>query len=196
MGLFNIFSKKEPKTDLERGLNKTKEGVFAKLARAVAGKSKVDDEVLDELEEVLISSDVGVDTTVRIIRRIEERVARDKYMNTSELQNILRDEITALLEERGETDAGFDTAKRNGYPFVVMVVGVNGVGKTTTIGKLAAIPQSWEKSIYRCRGHIPGCCDRTTRSMGRTCRSNSGQTKHGIRPGIGSIRHPQISCCQ
>ncbi|MBQ4280227.1 MAG: signal recognition particle receptor subunit alpha, partial [Rikenellaceae bacterium] len=86
MGLFNIFSKKEPKNDLERGLAKTKEGVFAKLARAVAGKSKVDDEVLDELEEVLISSDVGVDTTVRIIRRIEERVARDKFMNTSELQ--------------------------------------------------------------------------------------------------------------
>ncbi len=148
MGLFNIFSKKEPKTDLERGLNKTKEGVFAKLARAVAGKSKVDDEVLDELEEVLISSDVGVDTTVRIIRRIEERVARDKYMNTSELQNILRDEITALLEERGETDAGFDTAKRNGYPFVVMVVGVNGVGKTTTIGKLAAQFHKAGKKVY------------------------------------------------
>ena len=149
MGLFNIFSKKEPKNDLERGLAKTKEGVFAKLARAVAGKSKVDDEVLDELEEVLISSDVGVDTTVRIIRRIEERVARDKFMNTSELQAILREEITALLEERSDNaGAGFDIGKRNGQPFVIMVVGVNGVGKTTTIGKLAAQLNKAGKKVY------------------------------------------------
>ena len=98
MGLFNIFSKKEHKEDLDKGLEKTKEGVFSKLARAVAGKSKVDEEVLDNLEEVLITSDVGVDTTVRIIERIEKRVAEDKYMNTAELNRILRTEITALLE--------------------------------------------------------------------------------------------------
>ena len=154
MGLFNIFSKKEPKNDLERGLEKTKEGVFAKLARAVAGKSKVDDEVLDELEEVLISSDVGVDTTVRIIRRIEERVARDKFMNTSELQAILREEITALLEERGDdATEGFDVGKKNGQPFVIMVVGVNGVGKTTTIGKLAAQLNKAGKKVYHACGY-------------------------------------------
>ena len=99
MGLFNIFSKKENKADLDKGLEKTKEGVFSKLARAVAGKSKVDEEVLDNLEEILISSDVGVDTTVRIIERIEQRVAADKYMNTAELNAILREEITAMLEE-------------------------------------------------------------------------------------------------
>lgn len=98
MGLFNIFSKKENKADLDKGLEKTKEGVFSKLARAVAGKSKVDEEVLDNLEEILISSDVGVDTTVRIIERIEQRVAADKYLNTAELNAILREEITAMLE--------------------------------------------------------------------------------------------------
>ena len=136
MGLFNIFSKKENKADLDKGLEKTKEGVFSKLARAVAGKSKIDEEVLDNLEEILISSDVGVDTTVRIIERIEQRVAADKYMNTAELNAILREEITAMLEENRDAEGALSFEKRNGQPFVVMVVGVNGVGKTTTIGKL------------------------------------------------------------
>lgn len=149
MGLFNIFSKKENKADLNKGLEKTKEGVFSKLARAVAGKSKVDDEVLDNLEEVLITSDVGVDTTVRIIERIGQRVARDKYMNASELNRILREEITALLEESDEgEDQGFSPEKRNGFPLVIMVVGVNGVGKTTTIGKLAAQFKKAGKKVY------------------------------------------------
>ncbi len=149
MALFNIFSKKENKEDLDKGLQKTKEGVFAKLARAVAGKSKVDDDVLDNLEEILITSDVGVDTTLRIIERIEKRVATDKYMNTSELNNILREEITALLEENTEgKDGGYDIEKQNGNPYVIMVVGVNGVGKTTTIGKLAAKFKNAGKKVY------------------------------------------------
>ena len=114
MGLFNIFSKKENKADLDKGLEKTKEGVFSKLARAVAGKSKVDEEVLDNLEEILISSDVGVDTTVRIIERIEQRVAADKYMNTAELNAILREEITAMLEENRDAEGALSFEKRNG----------------------------------------------------------------------------------
>ena len=148
MGLFNIFSKKENKADLDKGLEKTKEGVFSKLARAVAGKSKVDEEVLDNLEEILISSDVGVDTTVRIIERIEQRVAADKYMNTAELNAILREEITAMLEENRDAEGALSFEKRNGQPFVVMVVGVNGVGKTTTIGKLAAQLKKAGKKVY------------------------------------------------
>lgn len=149
MGLFNIFSKKENKEDLNKGLEKTKTGVFSKLARAIAGKSKVDDEVLDNLEEVLITSDVGVDTTLRIIERIEKRVAADKYMNTSELNNILREEITALLEENKDAGGdGFSYEKKNGMPYVIMVVGVNGAGKTTTIGKLAAKLKQAGKKVY------------------------------------------------
>lgn len=149
MGLFNIFSKKENKEDLNKGLEKTKTGVFSKLARAIAGKSKVDDEVLDNLEEVLITSDVGVDTTLRIIERIEKRVAADKYMNTSELNNILREEITALLEENKNAGSdGFSYEKKNGMPYVIMVVGVNGAGKTTTIGKLAAKLKQAGKKVY------------------------------------------------
>ncbi len=151
MGLFDFFSKKENKENLDKGLEKTKQSVFSKLARAVAGKSRVDEEVLDELEEVLITSDVGVETTVRIIERIEERVARDKFMNVSELNGILREEITALLEENpvkdsGELGFGYETG--NGDPFVVMVVGVNGVGKTTTIGKIAAQLTAAGKKVY------------------------------------------------
>lgn len=136
MGIFSFFSK-EKKETLDKGLSKTKESVFGKIARAVAGKSKVDDEVLDNLEEVLITSDVGVETTLKIIKRIEARVARDKYVNTQELNGILREEIAALLTENNTTDAedfGILSGKK---PYVVMVVGVNGVGKTTTIGKLA-----------------------------------------------------------
>ncbi len=148
MGLFNLFSKKENKEDLNKGLAKTKEGVFSKLARAVAGKSKVDDEVLDNLEEILITSDVGVDTTVRIIERIEKRVATDKYMNTAELNAILRDEITAMLEENRNNEEALSFERQNGNPFVIMVVGVNGVGKTTTIGKLAAKLTKAGKKVY------------------------------------------------
>jgi len=136
MGIFGFFDKKK-KQSLDEGLAKTKESVFVKLSRAVIGKSKVDEEVLDNLEEVLISSDVGVDTTLKIIKKIEERVARDKYMGVDELNKILKEEITALLDENNSTDVSdFDLPKTDG-PYVIMVGGVNGVGKTTTIGKLA-----------------------------------------------------------
>lgn len=136
MGIFGFFDKKK-KQNLDEGLAKTKESVFVKLGRAVIGKSKVDDEVLDNLEEVLISSDVGVDTTLKIIRRIEERVARDKYLGVDELNKILKEEITALLDENNSTDVSDFDLPETAKPYVIMVVGVNGVGKTTTIGKLA-----------------------------------------------------------
>ncbi|MCR5820950.1 MAG: signal recognition particle-docking protein FtsY [Bacteroidaceae bacterium] len=139
MGLFNFFSKNKEaqKETLDKGLEKTKESFFGKLTRAVAGKSKVDDDVLDNLEEVLVTSDVGVDTTLNIIERIEARVARDKYVGTSELNHILRDEIAQLLTENNTTDTEGFTISSDQRPYVIMVVGVNGVGKTTTIGKLA-----------------------------------------------------------
>lgn len=136
MGLFGIFSKKKKET-LDTGLEKTKDSVLGKISRALAGKSKVDDEVLDNLEDVLISSDVGVDTTLKIIKRIEERVARDKYVSTAELNDILRSEIEALLTESGTIDGDSFVLPTESKPYVIMVVGVNGVGKTTTIGKLA-----------------------------------------------------------
>lgn len=138
MALFGLF-RKEEKEILDRGLSKTRENVFSRLTRAVAGKSKIDDEVLDNLEEVLVSSDVGVDTTLRIIDRVSKRVARDKYVGTSELNSILREEIAGLLEENSSThdvSTGFD-APLPAKPYVILVVGVNGVGKTTTIAKLA-----------------------------------------------------------
>ena len=149
MAFFDIFKKKQdtPPTgeqaqkqqeELSAGLEKTKTGLFSKLARAVAGRSTIDAGVLDDLEEVLISSDVGVETTVKIIRRIEERVARDKYMNASELQSILRGEIATLMEDAHGSSENFGLDATEGQPYVVMVVGVNGAGKTTTIGKLAA----------------------------------------------------------
>ena len=136
MGLFGLFNKNKKET-LDKGLEKTKESVFGKLARAVAGKSKVDDDVLDDLEEVLVTSDVGVDTTLKVISRIEERVARDKYVSTGELNGILRDEIAALLSENNSDDNGNWDLPADHRPYVILVVGVNGVGKTTTIGKLA-----------------------------------------------------------
>ncbi|MFT6165788.1 MAG: fused signal recognition particle receptor [Vicingaceae bacterium] len=136
MGLFGFFSK-EKKKDLDEGLSKTKDSFFGKLSRAVVGKTKVDDEVLDNLEEILITSDVGVDTTLKIIKRIEARVEKDKYVGTNELDEILRDEIAALLEENNSTDYDEFTLPTDKKPYVIMVVGVNGVGKTTTIGKLA-----------------------------------------------------------
>ena len=138
MGLFDFFKKKETdEGQLKESLTKSKESVFDKIARAVAGKSKVDDDVLDDLEDVLISSDVGVETTLKIIKRIEERVARDKYVTTSELTQILRSEIATLLTENGILDGDKFSIPENAKPYVIMVVGVNGVGKTTTIGKLA-----------------------------------------------------------
>jgi fused signal recognition particle receptor len=136
MGLFSFFTK-EKKQDLDKGLEKTRSSVFNKLTKAIAGKSKVDDDVLDELEEILVTSDVGVQTTLRIIERIQDRVLRDKYLGTSELNRILKEEIAALLQENNSGDGeGFDLAVA-AKPYVIMVVGVNGVGKTTTIGKLA-----------------------------------------------------------
>ncbi len=146
MSFLGLFSK-EKKATLDKGLEKSKSTFFDKLSKAVVGKSKVDDEVLDELEEVLITSDVGVDTTVKIIERIEERVAKDKYLNTTELNVILREEIAGLLAENNTKDlTDFDLPKVDG-PYVIMVVGVNGVGKTTTIGKLAAQLKALDKKV-------------------------------------------------
>ena len=136
MGLFGLFSKKKKET-LDEGLAKSKENVFTKIARAVAGRTTIDDSVLDELEDVLVTSDVGVETTLKIIRRIEERVQRDKYVSTSELTSILRGEIAELLTENGAADGEDFSLPADRKPYVIMVVGVNGVGKTTTIGKLA-----------------------------------------------------------
>lgn len=172
MGFFDLFKKKqdnpaaqseaearndapqrtetaaEERRELAEGLQKTKTGLFSKLARAVAGRSKVDDAVLDDLEEVLITSDVGVETTVKIIERIEQRIARDKYMNTSELNSILRDEIASLLEESHASADNFGLEVKEGMPYVMMVVGVNGAGKTTTIGKLAAQLVKAGRKVY------------------------------------------------
>lgn len=136
MGIFDFFSK-EKKESLDKGLQKSNENLFSKLGKAMVGKSRVDENILDELEEILITSDVGVDTTIKVIRKIEDRVARDKYVTTAELDQILREEIASLLEENksGES-ADFDLPPGQ-KPYVIMVVGVNGVGKTTTIGKLA-----------------------------------------------------------
>lgn len=138
MSFFKRFFSKEKKQDLDKGLEKTKEGFFGKISRAVAGKNTVDTEVLDELEGALIASDVGLETTIKIIDRIEARVAKDKYLNTAELNNILRNEITEILAENNTADVeDFDIPKDATNPHIIMVVGVNGVGKTTTIGKLA-----------------------------------------------------------
>ena len=147
MGIFGFFNKDKKET-LDKGLEKTKTSVFSKLARAVAGKSKVDDDVLDNLEEVLITSDVGVDTTLKIIERIEERVARDKYVSTSELNGILRDEIADLLAENNSEDNDNWDLPSDHKPYVILVVGVNGVGKTTTIGKLAYQYKAAGKKVY------------------------------------------------
>lgn len=147
MGIFGLFNK-EKKEALNGGLEKTKRSVFGKLSRAIIGKSTVDDDVLDKLEEVLITSDIGVDTTLKIIHRIEQRVARDKYVSTSELNGILREEITALLTEN-DNGAGDDWDLPSGSsPYVILVVGVNGVGKTTTIGKLAYKLKQAGKKVY------------------------------------------------
>jgi fused signal recognition particle receptor len=148
MALFGLFGSKskEEKKSLNDGLEKTKTGIFEKISRAVAGKSRVDDETLDGIEEALIASDIGVQTTLRIIERLEARVAKDKFMNTSELNKILKEEIEALLDidDNYNSDIPFDLTKK---PYVILVVGVNGVGKTTTIGKLAARLKSSGKTV-------------------------------------------------
>ena len=135
--MFGLFSK-EKKDSLDQGLQKSKEGFFTRLSKAVAGKSKVDDEVLDNLEEILVSSDVGIETTLKIIERIQERVARDKYLTAAELDRILKEEIAALLSENTTADVADFETPADKKPYVMLVVGVNGVGKTTTIGKLSA----------------------------------------------------------
>lgn len=137
MGLFSVFSKKKKKQDLDKGLDKTRQSVFAKISKAVVGKSKIDDEVLDNLEEALVTSDVGVQTTLKIIERIEARVAKDKFLGTDELNQMLKEEIVELLQENNSADADDFVLPKGKKPYVIMVVGVNGVGKTTTIGKLA-----------------------------------------------------------
>lgn len=147
MGILGLFNKKNKET-LDKGLEKTKESVFGKLTRAVAGKSKIDDDVLDNLEEVLITSDVGVETTLKIIHRIEERVARDKYVSTTELNTILREEIMALMAENNALDNDNWELPSDHKPYVILVVGVNGVGKTTTIGKLAHQFKKAGKKVY------------------------------------------------
>lgn len=147
MGIFSFFNK-EKKETLDKGLSMTKESVFSKITKAIAGKSKVDDDVLDDLEEVLITSDVGVDTTLKIIDRIEKRVAKDKYVTTQELTAILRDEIASLLTENNSDDNEGFTLPDDKKPYVIMVVGVNGVGKTTTIGKLAYQFKKAGKKVY------------------------------------------------
>lgn len=146
MGLFEFFSK-DKKAKLDQGLEKTREGVFSKLTKAVIGKSKVDDEVLDNLEEVLVTSDVGVETTLKIIKRIEARVAADKYIGTDQLNQMLREEIVDLLKENNSGDASGMPITEGVKPYVIMVVGVNGVGKTTTIGKLAHQLKSSGKNV-------------------------------------------------
>lgn len=147
MGLFDFFSKNKKET-LDKGLEKTKTSVFDKIARAIAGKKTVDEDVLDNLEEVLLTSDVGVDTTLKIIKRIEDRVARDKYVSTSELNMILRDEIASLLAENNTTDNDNWDLPTDHSPYVILIVGVNGVGKTTTIGKLAYQFKKAGKKVY------------------------------------------------
>ena len=148
MGIFSFFSR-EKKEVLDQGLSKTKQSVFSKIARAIAGKSEIDDEVLDNLEEVLVTSDVGVETTLKIIDRVQKRAARDKFMNTNELNKLLKDEIAQLLMENNTEDGGtFDIPTTPGNPYVIMVVGVNGVGKTTTIGKLAYQYKKAGKKVY------------------------------------------------
>jgi fused signal recognition particle receptor len=147
MGIFNLFSK-DKKDTLDKGLSKTKESVFSKLTRVVAGRSKVNEDILDELEEVLITSDVGVETTLKIIERIEQRIARDKYIDSGELNHVLRDEIASMLTDSNTEELDDFELPEGKKPYVIMVVGVNGVGKTTTIGKLAYHFKKAGKKVY------------------------------------------------
>ena len=202
MALFNIFKKKKEEAgpeeqvsrqqELNEGLKKTKEGIFGKLARAVAGRSQVDEAMLDDLEEVLITSDVGVDTTVKIIRNIEARVARDKYMNSGELKSILREEISALLQQSDSRRDSFGLDVKEGAPYVVMVVGVNGVGKTTTIGKLAAQLVRAGKKVYI------GAADtfRAAAIDQLQVWADDDKTGDGGGPRFRSFRYAQVGRCQ
>ncbi|HRP58743.1 MAG TPA: signal recognition particle receptor subunit alpha, partial [Vicingus sp.] len=146
MGFFNIFSK-DKKEALDKGLDQTKQSFFSKISKAIVGKSTVDDEVLDNLEEILLSADVGVNTTLRIIEKIQERVSKDKYVGTTELNQVLKEEIASLLEENNTGDYKDFSIPKQDEPYVIMVVGVNGVGKTTTIGKLAYQLKKQGKSV-------------------------------------------------
>ena len=178
MGIFGFFSK-EKKESLDQGLQKSSQSIFSKLSKAVVGKSKVDEEILDELEEVLITSDVGVDTTIKIIERIEERVARDKYVNTEELDIILREEIIGLLEENQSQDFLDFDIPQDKKPYVIMVVGVNGVGKTTTIGKLASLFKKCRKiSGFRRSRYFPCRCSGPIDSMGKPSRCTGSFSWH------------------
>lgn len=191
-GYFQFFSK-DKKEKLDQGLSKTKESFFTKVNRAIAGKSKVDDQVLDELEEILIGSDVGVDTTLRIIERIEKRIERDKYLNTDELYSILREETVELLIENDQEASKDFIIPEDTKPYVIMVVGVNGVGKTTTIGKLAyQYTQRGKKSVHWSGRHIQGGSHRAIMCMGRKGRSECCKTSNGLGSGFGSIRYPQF----
>jgi fused signal recognition particle receptor len=147
MSVFNIFSK-DKKENLEKGLSKTKENVFSKIARAISGKAKIDAEILDNLEEVLVTSDVGVETTLKIIERIEKRIAKEKYVNTEELTSILREEIAGMLADNEVEELEDFEIPEGKKPYVIMVVGVNGVGKTTTIGKLAYHFKKTGKKVF------------------------------------------------
>ena len=175
----NIF-KKEEKESLDKGLEKSREGFFDKISRAVVGKSTVDDEVLDDLEEVLIASDVGAETTIKVIKRIEDRVARDKYVNVSELDNILREEISGLLLDNPHASTeNIDMSKK---PYVIMVVGVNGVGKTTTIGKLAHQFKSQGLNV------VLGAADTfRAAAVDQACWCTNCKTSHGVRSCFGCI---------
>ena len=185
MAFFGLFSK-EKKETLDKGLEKSKESVLSKIGRAIAGKSSIDDEVLDNLEEALITSDVGVETTLRIVERVQERVKRDKYIGTDELNRLLVDEIAQLLQENNVEDVLDFEAPLPTKPYVVMVVGVNGVGKTTTIGKLA---YQYKESVPRSCRHLPCSSRRAVVSLGRTGRCSCYQTAARFRPCICCIRH-------
>lgn len=178
------FFTREKKEDLDQGLEKTKKNFFGKIASSIAGKSKVDDEVLDDLEEILVSSDVSVETTLKIIDRIEERVARDKYVSTKELNGILKEEITALLEESNNEDAvDFEIPKVENGPFVLMVVGVNGVGKTTTIGKLAhQFKKKGLKVVLGASDTFRAAAVDQLKNLGRTGRCAYCSARNGGRP--------------
>ena len=169
MGLFSFLTrKKEQKEDLDKGLEKTKTSVFSRISKAIIGKSTVDDEVLDNLEEILITSDVGVETTLKIIDRIQARVARDKYVGTNELNTILKEEIMGLLQENESGDGTTFDIPADKKPYVIMVVGVNGVGKTTTIGKLAyQLQECGQEGRARCFRHLPCRCRQPAPDLGR-----------------------------
>lgn len=189
MGFFKFFSK-EKKETLDKGLERTKQGVFSKIARAVAGRSSIDDDFLDELEEIFITSDVGVETTLKIIERLQARVAKDKYVGTAELNRLLREEITSLLAENDNesTLEDFTLPPSAPRPHVIMVVGVNGVGKTTTIGKLAhQFKQAGNKVMLGAARHLQGCRRGAARCVGRTCRSTRRKAAARFRPCLGGV---------